>query len=75
MPHLDSTLDLLRHHHHANGSAGRRGGAPSSTSWHALRLELEDIREATASGDLQKSFALLVPITRDGPEPPGSRPT
>lgn len=51
MPHLESTLDLLRRHHHANGTASRRGGAPSSTSWHAIWPQLEEIREAATSGD------------------------
>ena len=53
MPHLDSALDLPTRHHHANGTASRRGSGPSSTAFHALSRQLEEIREAATSGDLE----------------------
>lgn len=52
MPRLESTLDLLQRHHRSNGTASRRGGAPSSTAWHALWPQLEEIREASVAGDV-----------------------
>ncbi len=53
MPRLESTLDLLRRHHSASGSASRRGGSPTSAAWHSLWPELEEIRQASASGDVE----------------------